>query len=193
MQNIDFSKKIKRPVPSQGNASEGGLSSDLKKKNRMYILGLASVIIAFTVGLATGIQLGNVRGLEENLVKYPDDKNPSLQKEQADGNTALANPSRESTGGYLVKVGTYPDKKAERITASLNNIPELAQTKPKRCKSVEENIPDRYLAFRSPAGEGRQNVFVGCFDHVDSARKALSAVLASELEGVSRSILYQID
>lgn len=193
MQNIDFSKKVKKTTPSAASTGENKFPSDLKRKNRFYILGLSLIIIAFTAGLATGIQLSNMRGLEENLVKYPDEQNPQLRNGSADTGTTLANPPKESIGGYLVKVGVYSIKQAEQITKDINNIPELAQIKPKRCKNVEENIPNRYLAFRSPASENRQSVFVGCFDHVEQARKALQAVLSSQLDGSSRSILYQID
>ncbi len=226
MQNIDFSSRINRPSPFQGGPQHGsGLPRheasafavgatvtaepvSLKRRNRTIVLVLALLILAFTVGMMAGIQLGYLRHVDATLVKNPDPG--SGGSATSGGGTAFANTSanadvsspnaREALrdhmdGRYLVRVGTFAPRAAELLAGRLNNHPDLAQAKPVQCKNVRESSPGRYLAFRVKLGDGsnRQNVFLGCFRSEDAAREALDTAIASGIPGLSAAKLFEIE
>ncbi|MCR9142443.1 MAG: hypothetical protein NXI24_09345 [bacterium] len=181
----------------------------LKRRNRSLVLVLSLLILAFTVGMMAGIQLGYLRHVDATLVKNPD---PGSESEVAkrDGTTSFANTGTESSisspeareglrdhmdGRYLVRVGSFAPRAAELLAGRLNNHPDLAQQKPVQCKNVRESRPDRYLAFRVKLGDGsdRQNVFLGCFRSQDAAREALDKAIASGIPGLSAARLFEIE
>lgn len=221
MQNIDFTNRINRGSPraapfmsgatvhadpvSPGAASGGG---SLKRRNRSTILVLALLILAFTVGMMAGIQLGYLRHVDATLVKNPDpdpDANTAKRGDStsfsnvgsADANSPHAKEALADhlDGRYLVRVGTFAPRAAELLAGRLNNHPDLAQSKPVRCKNVSEVKPERYLAFRVKLEDGsnRQNVFLGCFRSEDAARDALTTAMNSGIPGLSAARLYEID
>lgn len=219
MQNIDFTNRINRGSPFQGGAtvhadpvsSNTAGNGSLKRRNRSTILVLALLILAFTVGMMAGIQLGYLRHVDATLVKNPD-PNPDAVA-SADGkngsSTSFANVSAADVssphakealadhldGRYLVRVGTFAPRAAELLAGRLNNHPDLAQSRPVRCKNVRESSPGRYLAFRVKLEDGseRQNVFLGCFRSEDAARDALTTAVNSGIPGLSAARLYEID
>ena len=227
MQNIDFSSRINRPSPfatggrpvptsvatpvgAAGHEMPAPASGgDLKRRNRNMVFVIALLILAFTVGLMAGIQLGYLRYVDQSLVKNPD---PETATQTADnssnssgesGTSSFANTSPHTEeaiadhidGRYLVRVGTFAPRAAELLAGRLNNHPDLAQSKPVRCKSVRESSPGRYLAFRVKLDDGsdRQNVFLGCFRSEDAARRALDTAIASGIPGLSAARLFEIE
>ncbi|MEQ9366250.1 MAG: hypothetical protein RIF32_18570 [Leptospirales bacterium] len=181
----------------------------LKSRNRNMVLVLALLILAFTVGMMAGIQLGYLRHVDATLVKNPD---PGSGGANQGGSTSFANPGAKTGGDvsspeaqeglldhldgrYLVRVGTFAPRAAELLAGRLNNHPDLAQAKPVQCKNVRESSPGRYLAFRVKARDGteRQNVFLGCFRSQDAAREALDAAIASGIPGLSAARLFEIE
>jgi hypothetical protein len=211
MQNIDFSSRINRPSPfqaaqapsdrSRGRAS-GAPAGDLRSRNRSLVFVLALLIVAFTLGMMAGIQLGYLRQVDENLVTNRDpDRSDESRRESGAGTADFANagagapPPEDPEGRYLVRVGTFAPRAAELLAERLNNHPDLTQAKPVRCKNVRESTPGRYLAFRVKLDDGtdRQNVFLGCFLQEDAAREALDRAAASGIPGLSGARLYEIE
>jgi hypothetical protein len=201
--------------------------TDLKRKNRFLVFLVSTAMITFTLGILAGLQLNRVRHIEENLIRYPDEKRPDFNQAAAgsnrtenrissinngssgnrevEGNTdsvSFANRGVESAssddrenGSFIIKVGVFDPDRAEALASRLNNLPEIAQTKPYGCRKISESIPDRYLSFRtsSRSTQGKQNVMIGCFLDVDSAREILDVVMKSGLSGTTTSRVYQID
>lgn len=221
MQNIDFSSRINRNSPFQAthnkpqSATERGPidagPAGIKRRNRNMVLVLALLILAFTVGMMAGIQLGYLRHVDATLVKNPDPGSESqgvAAETQNGGSTSFSNVGTDTSsthaqeglrdhldGRYLVRVGTFAPRAAELLAGRLNNHPDLAQAKPVQCKNVRESAPGRYLAFRVKLGDGteRQNVFLGCFRSEDSARETLDAAIASGIPGLSAARLFEIE
>jgi hypothetical protein len=215
MQNIDFSSRINRPspfqaahhLPSGGRERTGAAPvTDIKRRNRNLVFVLALLILAFTLGMMAGIQLGYLRHVDENLVTNPD-PGPAgavgdAARTAAGDSESFSNPGQAAgsepasqDGRYLVKVGTFAPRAAELLAGRLNNHPDLAQAKPVRCKNVRESTPGRYLAFRVKLNDAtdRQNVFLGCFASEDAAREALDLASASGIPGLSGARLYEIE
>lgn len=205
MQNIDFSAHMRRtpgrPEPKPTIAAPA-TPQDLKTRNRAYVWILALLIFAFTAGLVAGLQLGRLRHIEANLVSHPDEERFGDPAETSVGSgTETESTSFANTGGdpdegrFLIKAGTFTPNAAELLARRLNNLPELAQIKPVKCKNIRESEPGRYLAFRVRLNDGsdRQNVFLGCFLSQGRAREALEAATASGLPGFSGARLYEIE
>lgn len=226
MQNIDFSSRLNRSSPFQAvhanpqSRQAGGVADvpvDIKRRNRNMVFVLALLILAFTVGMMAGIQLGYLRHVDETLVKHPDPDSTDVAGESSaeqGATTSFSNTGADSAsqnalegtadqegnagrveGRYLVRIGTFAPRAAELLAGRLNNHPDLAQAKPVRCKNVRESAPGRYLAFRVKLGDDtdRQNVFLGCFRSEDAAREALDAAIASGIPGLSAARLFEIE
>ena len=195
MQNIDFSRKIQRSSPFEkarqpaGTPTVQAQTGELKSRNRSIVLVLALLICTFTGGLMAGIQLGQLRQMDENLVRYPD-KAPAEAATFSNTSAPQANPTE---GRYLIKVGVFPEQSAGLLTTRLNNVPEIARTKPVKCKNVRESVAGRYAAFRVAREGDSQDVFIGCFFSLDKARDILDAARASGIPGISSAKLYEID
>jgi hypothetical protein len=84
MQNIDFTARIQRGGPWRGGRIESAearpvvatpalpIQDDVKRRNRTLAVWVAALILAFTGGLVAGIQLGRLKAMDENVVRYPD-------------------------------------------------------------------------------------------------------------------------
>ncbi len=206
MQNIDFSAHMRRtpgrPEPKQATAVPVP-AHELRTRNRAYVWILVLLIFAFTAGLVAGLQIGRLRHIEANLVSRPDEERFGNSDESTESaptsnteSTSFANTGGDpDEGRFLIKAGTFAPNAAELLARRLNNLPELAQIKPVKCKNIRESEPGRYLAFRVRLNDGsdRQNVFLGCFLSQGRAREALEAATASGLPGLSGARLYEIE
>ncbi len=203
-------------APLSGSDRTPVAEADLKKKNRMFVLLAGTAMLMFTLGIFAGIQLNRVRHIEENLIKYPDEekqvfKSGSKSSGKSGVDTAAsqqsqthfsnigssANPSFPSgeEGSFIIKIGVFDSDKAESVTSRLNNLTEVAQTEPHKCRKINESVPDRYLSFRTLARNtsGKHNVMVGCFVDLESARDVLNVILDSRISGTAGARIYQID
>lgn len=206
MQNIDFSRKIRRPeTPRLDEHTPRPQGGELRKTNRIWAFAGAACIIAFTLGILAGIQIKSIKTFEDSVASRPDERRSGTQARDSESLESFANrgendpplnpPAARGTGGFIIKIGTFETQKSERLTSMLNGVPELGQTRPLMCKNVNEAVPDRYLAFRTRVNDttGRQNVFLGCFADRESARTALRFALASGIEGVSGARIFEIE
>lgn len=210
MQNIDFSAELRKRsafgAVSQsmpGKAETKTSNKELSKRNRIVSFTLAALVLVFTVGLYSGIKIGEMRNLESSdcIVRYPDghkqekstviDNNKKVKP--VNNSVALANTSDTVRKNYILKVGRFKSKAARKLTLQLNNLPEMRNLKAEKCKGVEENEPNRAPAFRmqTSQGSGTENVLIGCFSSASRANHMLSIVKKSGLPGSARSELYE--
>ncbi|MDH5655776.1 MAG: hypothetical protein OEZ34_07710, partial [Spirochaetia bacterium] len=147
-------------------------------------------------------KISEITNIEKTIVKYPetDSKKVPENKSQNQSYTSFANPSpvpseneNSLSGKYLIKIGTFPDATADSLTRRLNNDPKLLQIKPYQCSGVEENVPERYIAFRTKAGNSGQNVFLGCFQKKWQALNAMKSVQESNINGTGSAQLFEIE
>lgn len=200
MQNVDYSRRIRRPAHEPNDTSSGGgllaAGPDSRAKSRLYALAVGLSLLTFAGGIVLGLQLGRVRSMESGIVKNPD-RPKSEGKTPGEGPT-FSDPgqgSENTSARFLVRVGSFPGAHAEKLANRLNNIPELAGLKPQACNDVKESVPGRYAAFRTRVadGSGRQNVLVGCFASEDRAREALGIILSSNIPEASSSRIFEIE
>ncbi|MCE9600350.1 MAG: hypothetical protein K8S54_20500 [Spirochaetia bacterium] len=195
MQNVDFSKRIRRD-------SEQVDAPTIHTKNRTYTFVLAACILAFTAGLMAGVQIMRVRG-SDNIVRFPDNapgeprrvgtEEPardvsSTETEKQHTSFADTAPSR-----YLVKVGTFTPEEADKLSRRIAKIPELRDMSPLPCEGLKEN-PDRGLSFRItvPGSQKRDNLFLGCFRDPAQAHEAIAALKRSAVAPGS-AVLFEIE
>lgn len=202
MQNIDFSNRVRRgalrmPDEVVAVASvDTAPASDLKRRNRYFVLVLALLIFAFTIGLMAGIPLGKMQAMDSSVVRELDQP-PAGQSDPArvvsqGGATGFSNTAE--TGRYLIKVGTFRPDDAIRMAAMLNNMPRFETIERHRCRNFNEAVPDRYPAFRVATSDGteRENVLLGCFLDREAGQRSLQVLLSSGIPGVSGSRLQEI-
>lgn len=212
MQNIDYSRKVRSSGPQPGwsrvETGPGGAGASgvpeqmgVRAKNRFFSVVAGVGMLMFTLGVIGGFQLNRLKHIEQNLVRYPDEnrkemvqQSRQITKESRFANTDPGAMDRSAVGRYIIHLGVFDQDQAEKLTSSLNNIPELAGRKPDLCKDFNETVPNRYLSFRSSAGKKtRQNVYVGCFSEAEEASRYLDIVKRSNLSGTAASRLYHID
>ncbi len=201
MQNVDYSRRIRRPAHEPNDTSSGGGllaggPDSSRAKSRLYALAVGLSLLTFAGGIVLGLQLGRVRSMESGILKNPD-RPKSEQKTPGDGPT-FSDPGQSTEHGparFLVRVGSFPGVQAEKLANRLNNIPELAGLKPEACSDVKESVPGRYAAFRTRVSDasGRQNVLVGCFTSEDKARDALGIILSSNIPESTSSRIFEIE
>lgn len=212
MQNIDFSRQIKNSgLTRSGAASQPVESSRKQRRNRWISLGLAGVVIIFALGFYFGVRLGELHQVEHEdcVIRNPSGQsrtdsvnsdnpqtNPTTVASTGTGSTvALSNTgaSQVAGSGYIIKVGIFQPEAASTMADRLNAITELKNLKPDSCKGVQENVPNRGMAFRMQAQKGQalENVLVGCFKTAGHAHNTLAIIRRSGLPGVSRAELYE--
>lgn len=205
MQNIDFSRKIRREPLVESEGSTSGI------KNRAVVTTFALCILAFTVGIAAGVQIMRVRGTD-SLVRFPDkasahsesrssEKSADPEEPASDRSARVGTePSEEpakmsdsSPSRYLIKVGTFPSADADRIARRIAKVPELKSIPPAPCKGLKEQS-ERGLAFRiAVKGQDRENLFLGCFADPGAAHEALGQLKASGISQASSAIVFEIE
>ncbi len=201
MQNIDFSRKIRREPVLEAERP------DLGKKNRTVVTTLVLCILAFTLGLMAGVQLMRVRGTD-SLVKNPDRPARTAEPEESPSNPSSAKPSRvgvedpdpsaermadTAPAKYLIKVGTFSSADADRLARKIGKVAELKDVVPAPCKGLKEQS-DRGLTFRiAVKGEPRENVFLGCFADPGKAHEALSHLKGAGIPQAASAVVFEIE
>ncbi len=204
-----------RPDSGRGETQE---QLDLQRHNRTRVFLLSGFMVVFFLGTVAGFQIHRWQHIEDSIVKYPDEK---LSTEKKDGNAspeAMAsadlsdddlssreqsfanrgdsepgNGVQEQTGIFMIKIGNLPAATAEKLSSRLNNLDSIAQLKPLKCPDFEEDVPGRYLSFRTPSEKDprKQNVVVGCFADEESVREVLSQIRSSGVPGSAKARIYQ--
>lgn len=198
MQNVDYSRRIRKPGGWGPEEGEPVLTTDsgVKAKNRLYATALALVMVAFAAGLFLGVQLAKVKNIEESIVKNPDKPlKDTSDSTSGRGDSSFADNGETGEGRFLIKVGAFGAAQAEKVTSRLNSIPEVAQTKPLACRDIHESVPDRYMAFRTKVNDNtnRQNVIVGCFSSETKARQLLTMLASSSIPEAAAARVYEIE
>lgn len=219
MQNIDFSSQIRKrsnimsgSTTNSGtkNSSQNASGSIFTFSNRWVSGSFAVIVVVFSLGLYSGLKIGTIRQIEKSdcIVRYPDSNKNSKKMIQTVPNQAAQSqnqPQKESnskslsnTGNtpeltYIIKVGSFNQKGAHKLTQQLNNVSEIRTLKPLACKGVQEIEPDRGVAFRmtDSKNKGKENVLIGCFKTAGRANHVLDLVRKSGLPGSSNAQLYE--
>jgi hypothetical protein len=199
MQHMDFSHRIhKNYIPEDVTAIPmDSAAGKTKNKSGFPILTIVAAL-TFTLGVIVGLKITDVTNIEKNIVKYPESKKKIAEKINesssfANPSLAAARPEDAASGKFLIKIGTFSESSADTLTSKLNNNAKLVQIKPTQCSGVDENIPNRYIAFRTRAGSAGQNVFLGCFEKKWQAQNALKIVKDSQIPGTGSSQIYEIE
>lgn len=200
MQNVDFSRRIKHS-PDAGDT----LAQPLKLSNRAGVRTLAAVIVAFTLGIVAGVQIMRARGTE-SLVRYPDQPresagpadrstpNPASEEPRTLANIADEPASRDSRprGRYLIKVGSFSPESADRLARRLARIDAISEARPALCQGLKE-ANGRGLLFRIEAEQGKENLFLGCFETPARAHEVLEAVKSSDIAQAGSAVVFEIE
>jgi len=195
MQNVDFSRRIKHsPESSELQAQP------MKMSERAGVRTLAIAIITFTLGIVAGVQITRVRGTEA-LVRYPDQPREAARSESPDSLANIANdeppvrvtpPESHSRGRYLIKVGSFSPDAADRLARRLGRIGAVSETQPVLCQGLKEDN-NRSLLFRIEADQGKENLFLGCFETPARAHEVLEALKASDVTQAGAAVVFEIE
>ncbi len=106
---------------------------------------------------------------------------------------SLKNPSPAPKGSYLIKVGTYTLSNAQKVIDSLSLVEELKNEKVQECAHIQRNSLLTHISFMVavPNSQDKTNVFIGCYQDADSAKKVLSLLLLASIPQTSLSRIYQ--
>jgi hypothetical protein len=199
MQNVDFSRRIKHSADVAESAAQ-----PLKLSDRAGVRTLAIAIVAFTIGIVAGVQLMRARGTE-SLVRYPDQPRESTSANRsgdsppAEEPRSLANIADEpgprenrARGRYLIKIGSFSPDSADRLAKRLARIEAISDTRPVLCQGLKEES-GRGLLFRIEAEQGKENLFLGCFETPARAHEVLEAVKSSDVAQASSAVVFEIE
>lgn len=190
MQNVDFSRRIKH-TESVENAQPA------KFAERPGVRTAALVILAFTLGIAAGVQLMRVRGTDA-LVRYPDqprENRPAAQRPESREPESLANAGAETgarRGRFLIKIGSFAPETADRLSRRISRIEAVSDTRPALCQGLKED-EGRGLLFRIQAEAGKENLFLGCFETPARAHEVLEAVKSSDIAQAGSAVVFEIE
>lgn len=164
IQDIDFAKTIqKEKIPNQAITI---------KKNKNLSWKFIIFFLGYTFGIYSGFQLAKLKHIEQNLIKNPDtlDTKTEIQKDE------FSNISSNTTGEYLIFLGSYTPKKSSEITKSLKNDENFQNISFHICKGLTENNRINFQSgiFRIPVNEGKMHkLYIGCFVSEEDARKEI--------------------
>lgn len=173
----------------------------MKLSERAGVRTLAIAIITFTLGIVAGVQITRVRGTE-SLVKYPDQPREAARSEAPESlaNIAGEDPPAAQTprtetrarGRYLIKVGSFAPDAADRLARRIGRIETVSETQPVLCHGLKEDN-GRGLLFRIEAEQGKENLFLGCFETPARAHEVLEALKASDVSQALGAVVFEIE
>lgn len=210
MQNLDFSQRVSRTKIQEPLTANVPPKSPIRWPMVLLIIG----VISFVLGIIAGLQVGKIRQIENEIVKYPDktstEKGTALREndnhsaDSDSSNNASNDTSNENSSTskfsntsdeeatFLIKVGTFESGKAESLANHLADLPEFGNVKPFKCKKVGD-VGSRTIVFRTRVkGKELQNVFLGCFLEEENAKSTLRTLLTSGIKGTEEARLYDI-
>ncbi len=223
MQNTDFSRYIQnRNLPPSDRQDNWPVDEQksVTRRNRKIIFALVLTVTAFALGFIAGIPVGKIKQIEKSIISHPDDERPEYSsapeysnivetptqensqeesRELLTDSTAVSSTqsfvNRSEEARFLIKVGTFANKEAERLANRLNQLSVLQARSPERCRNVTEQRAERGLVFRFAVDKApkQKNVLVGCFHTAKEAQGALQAILSSNIPGVMSAQLYEIE
>lgn len=195
MQNLDFSNRIHtRPVVAE--EVEAIPEKSMKRSFSGITLFISIAAITYSLGIITGIQLNQFSKIEDGIVKYPDGKKSSVKERES--TQSFSNISEDSKsisvdGTFLIKVGTFTESDAEKLTESLNQKHDLNRIKPVPCRGVKESVPERGIAFRTQAKSSGQNIFLGCFSELKQAENAANLLKSLKIPGTGGARIFELE
>ena len=222
MQDIDFSQHMQGPVLPL--ASEQAIIADSKnpKKKPTFLFTplLVTALLTFSLGLVSGIFLGQAKNIEKNIISRPDNRYFSRQEipEKDNKNKTEIEHSRRfqnrakkeiksftnissaksKEASFLIKVGVYPSKKAQNLVKRINLLPEFSKggVRAHRCKDIKRLLPfspeQPGFAIPVPGMPQQENVLLGCFASKSLAKSLLTKILYAKMPEVQEAQLFQI-
>ncbi len=214
MQDIDFSwrRQPEQSLPATAAHRDPVLPKDTPRKSKGIHFALSSFfalgLCCFSLGVGLGFFIGKARAIEAEIVKRPDELRPEYApkkpKKAKKVSRALGSPKKSFTnlgksqdmreGSYIIKVGSYPQKRARELTKSLNGLPAFQKKKAYACKDIKRNMYLEQLAFRIEMRDepDKENVLLGCFLQEQEARAILKALHKALYPASSHAKLFHI-
>lgn len=190
MQNVDFSRQVKKTAPMPGTRESG------EHANRCYFFALVVSLLFFSGGVYAGLQLHRIQHIEENLVRYPDQeqKTESSSEHGSSSFSNIASGSQDEEGKYIIYAGAHDGRKAARLAGELNGLPGLQRVQALPCKNMDEDPSERPTVFRTASSKGDelQDVYAGCFSGKDEGNRILEEIRRSSVPGAAEARLFMI-